>query len=77
MYRRNSNNQYARAFYVKYCKILNKVRKEAKKQHNIRLRAKSNDKIKMTWNMTKNVNGKINLPEQSPFPLIKGFRNSC
>jgi len=33
-----------KAFYIKYCKNLNKVIKEAKKRHYSRLKAKSDNK---------------------------------
>jgi hypothetical protein len=48
---RNSNDPNTRAFYIKYCKILNNVIKEAKKQHYSRLIAKQDNKIKTTWNL--------------------------
>jgi hypothetical protein len=50
IYSRNSNDPNARAFYIKYRKILNNVIKVAKKQHYSRLRAKSDDN-KKTWNI--------------------------
>jgi hypothetical protein len=43
---RDSNDGIIKAFYIKYCKILNKVTQEAKKQHYNRLIAKSDDKRK-------------------------------
>jgi hypothetical protein len=45
-----STGMRTRAFYVKYRKILNKIMKEAKKQHCDRLTAKANSggKIKTT-----------------------------
>jgi hypothetical protein len=46
MHSRNSIDPHTKAFLVKYCKILNKVIKEAKKQHYSRLTAKSDNKIK-------------------------------
>jgi hypothetical protein len=42
----SSNDPHTRAFYVMYCKILNKVIKETKEQHYSRLKAKSYNKIK-------------------------------
>jgi hypothetical protein len=42
---RDNNDAVIKVFYIKYCKILNKVIQEAKKQHYNRLIAKSN-KIK-------------------------------
>jgi trehalose/maltose hydrolase-like predicted phosphorylase len=48
-----SNDPNTRAFYIKYCKILNNVIKEAKKQHYSRLIAKSHTNIKTTWNIVK------------------------
>jgi hypothetical protein len=41
IYSRNSNDPIQELFYIKYCKILNNVIKEAKKQHYSRLIAKS------------------------------------
>jgi hypothetical protein len=52
MYSRDSNVPNSRAFYIKYCKTLNNVTKEAKKQHNSTLTAKSNNK-KTTQNRIK------------------------
>jgi hypothetical protein len=70
IYSRNSNDPNARAFYIKYCKILNNVIKEAKKQHYCRLMAKSDNKIKTTRNIVKRETGKIHLAEQMPSLLI-------
>jgi hypothetical protein len=70
IYGRNSNDPNTRAFYIKYCKILNNVIKEAKKQHYCRLIAKSDNKIKTTWNIVKRETGKIHLAEQMPSLLI-------
>jgi hypothetical protein len=50
---RNSNDPNTRAFYIKYYKILNNVIKEAKMEHYSRLIAKSDNKIKTTWNITR------------------------
>jgi hypothetical protein len=33
MHSRNSSDPYTKAFYVKYCEVLNKVIKGAKKEH--------------------------------------------
>jgi hypothetical protein len=49
----HSNDAVIKAFYIKYCKILNKVIEEAKKQHYNRLTAKSDNKIKTAWNIKK------------------------
>jgi len=49
--------------YIKYCKTLRKVIKEAKKQHYSRLTAKSNNKI-TTWNIIKKETGKIHSVQQ-------------
>jgi hypothetical protein len=51
---------------MKYCKILNNVIKEAKKQNYIRFVAKSDNKIKTTWNAVKRETGKVHLAEQIP-----------
>jgi hypothetical protein len=45
-YSTNCNDPNTRVFFIKYCKILNNVIKEAKKQHYSRLIAKSDNKIK-------------------------------
>jgi ribosomal protein L33 len=50
---RNSNGAVIKAFYIKYCKILNKVIQEATKQHCNSLIAKSDKKVKTTWNVMK------------------------
>jgi hypothetical protein len=42
-----------REFYIKYCTILSRVIKEAKRQHCCRLIAKSDNQIKITWNIIK------------------------
>jgi hypothetical protein len=61
---------YISIYYVHtYCKILNSVIKEAKKQHYSRLIAKSDNKIKTTWNIIKMKTGKMHLSEQMPFLL--------
>jgi hypothetical protein len=59
-----------RAFYIKYCEILNNFIKEAKKQHYSRLIAKSDNKIKTTWNIIQRETGKINFTEQMPEQLL-------
>jgi hypothetical protein len=46
-------NACAKAQYIKYCKILRKLIKEAKKQHYIRLTKKYNNKINTTLNTIK------------------------
>jgi hypothetical protein len=53
IYSRNSNDPNTKAYYSKYCKILNNIIKETKKQHYIRLIAKSDNKIQTIWNMVK------------------------
>jgi hypothetical protein len=63
IYSRSSNNPHMRAYYIKYCKILNRVIIEAKRQHYCRLIEKS-DKIKTTWNMIKHETGKLHWTEQ-------------
>jgi hypothetical protein len=59
MYSRNSNDPNIRAFYIKYCKIMNNVIKEVIKQHYSRLITKSDNKIKTTWNIVKGRQEKI------------------
>jgi hypothetical protein len=66
IYSRKNNDPNTRAFYIKYCKILNNVIKEAKKQHYSRLIAKSDNKIKTAWNIIRRKTGKIHLTENMP-----------
>jgi len=60
---KDSKDPKAKAHYIKYCKILSKFIKEAKKQHCSRLIAKSNNKIKTTWNIIKKEIGKVHSVE--------------
>jgi hypothetical protein len=53
-----------RAYYIKYCKILSSVIKEAKKQYYCQLLAKLNNQIKTTWNIIKNETGRVHQTEQ-------------
>jgi hypothetical protein len=69
-YSRDNYDAVIKAFYNKYCKILNKVIQEAKKQHYNRLIDISNNKIKTTWNIIKQETGKIHITEQMPSLLI-------
>jgi regulatory protein YycH of two-component signal transduction system YycFG len=57
---RRSNNPHMRAHYNKYCKILSKVIKEAKRQHFCRLIEKADNKIKPAWNIIKQESGNCN-----------------
>jgi hypothetical protein len=61
IYNRDSNDAEVKAFYIKYCKILNKVTQQAKRQHCNRLIAKPDNKIKATWNIKKQETGKIHV----------------
>jgi hypothetical protein len=53
-----------------YCKILNRIIKEAKRQPYCRLIAKSDNQIKTIWNILKYETGKLHLAEQIPSLLI-------
>jgi ribosomal protein L33 len=53
VFTKNSNDPKAKAHYIKYCDIQRKVTNGAKKQHYSSLIAKSNDKIRTTWNIIK------------------------
>jgi hypothetical protein len=53
---KSSNNPHMWAFYIKYCTILSRVIEEAKRQHYCRLIAKSDNQIKITWNIIKQEN---------------------
>jgi hypothetical protein len=76
IYSRNSYDPTIKAFYIKYCKILNKVIKEAKKQHYSRLVTKSDNKIQTTWNIIEKETGKIYLIEQM-LSLLINTRKKC
>jgi len=67
---KNSNDPKAKAHYIKYCTVLRKVRKEAKKQHYSRLGGKSHDKIKATRNTIKKERVKVHSVEQVPILLV-------
>jgi hypothetical protein len=61
-----------RAYYNKYCKILSRVIKEAKRQqHYCKLIEKSDNKIKTSWDIIKYESGKLHLTEHTPSVLIK------
>jgi hypothetical protein len=67
---RDSNDGVIKTFYIKHCKILNKVIQRAKQQHYNRLIAKYDNKIKTTWNIIKQDTWKIHAREQMPSLLI-------
>jgi hypothetical protein len=67
---RDNNDAVVKAFYIKYCKILNKVIQQAKRQHYNRLIAKSDNQVKTRWNIIKQGTGKIHVTEQMPSLLI-------
>jgi hypothetical protein len=67
---RDSNDAITKAFYIKYCKILNEVIQQAKIQHYNRLQGKSYNKIKTTRNIIKQETGKIHVTEHMPSLLI-------
>ena len=75
---KNSNDPRAKAHYVKYCGILKKAIKEAKKKKQFydRLIAKSDNKIKTTWNIIKNETGRMHPIEQGPSSLLNTGRNT-
>jgi hypothetical protein len=60
------------AYYNKYCKILSRVIKQAKRQHYRRCIPKSDNQIKITWNIIKHETEKLHLTEQIPSLLMKG-----
>ena len=53
----------SKALYIKYCKILRKVIKYAKKQHCGSLMRKANNKIKTTFNIIKKETGNMHSVE--------------
>jgi len=66
----NSNDPKARAHYIKYCKILIKITQEAKKQNYNRFITKSNNNIKITWEILKKETGRVHSVEQVPTLLV-------
>jgi hypothetical protein len=66
----DSNDAVIKPFYIKYCKILNNIIHEAKKQDCNRFIAKSGNKMKTTWNLIKQETGKIHVTEQKLSLLI-------
>jgi hypothetical protein len=67
---RNSNCPKLKAIYTKYCKILNKVTKEAKRQHYGRLVTKSYNKIKAMRNIVEKERGRAHSTEQMSSLLV-------
>ena len=63
---KNSNDPKAKVHFIKYCKIVRNVIKEAKKKHYIRRIAKSNNRIKTTWNNIKKETRKVHSLELVP-----------
>jgi hypothetical protein len=55
---------------MKYRRILRKVINEAIKQQYSRCRAKSNNKLKIKWNIMKKETGKVHSVEQVPTLLV-------
>jgi hypothetical protein len=53
-----------RAFYIKYFKILNRVIKEAKRQHYCRLTEKLDRQIETTWNIINHETGKLQVDSE-------------
>jgi len=68
VFTKNSNDPKAK--YIKYCEILRKAIKEAKKQHYSRLIIKSNNKINTTWNITKKETGNVRSVKHVPTLLV-------
>ena len=58
---RNSNNLALKQYYKKYCKILGKVIKEAKRMTISKRISKSNNKSKTTWNIINDLLGETSL----------------
>jgi hypothetical protein len=51
VFTKNRDDPKAKANYIKYCEILRRVINNAKKQHYSRLKSKSDNIIKTTWNI--------------------------
>jgi hypothetical protein len=59
-----------KVFGIKYCKFVSNFIQEVKRLHYYRLIAKSDSKIKATWNIIKQDRGKMLVIEQMPSLLI-------
>jgi hypothetical protein len=71
-----SNNPQMRTQFNKYCKILSRVIKEAKRQHYCRLIDKADNKVKTAWNIMKHESGKLKRMEQTLRVLINNEKLS-
>jgi len=67
---KNDNDPKAKAHCIKYCKIIIKVIKEAKKLHYCRLIAKSNNKIKRNMEHYKEIDRKSTFNGNFPTLLV-------
>jgi hypothetical protein len=70
IYSARSNNPLIKAYYNKYCKVLSRVIKEAKRQYYSRSIEKSHNKIKTIWNIIKCETSKCHQTEQISSVLI-------
>jgi hypothetical protein len=68
IYSKDSSDSIIKAFSIKYCKTLNKVIKEIKNNITVDM-AKSENKMKTTWNIIKLETGKIHLSIRCPLFL--------
>ena len=66
---RDKKNPNLRNYYKKYCRILTKVIKTAKKLHYNKLIINSNNKVKTMWNTVKTETQKINKDEIPPLKV--------
>jgi hypothetical protein len=70
---RTATIQLQTLYYIKLSKVVGKCIKEAKKQHNTGLIARSNNKIKTKLNIMKKQTGKVDFfLEQGPTLLVNG-----
>ena len=66
----NNNKPKAKAYYIKYCKILRNLTIKPKKQHYGRFTAKSNHTTKTTWSSIQKETRKVHSVEQLPTLLV-------
>jgi len=67
---KNTNDPKARAHYIKYWKIPTKIIQEATKQNYSRFVTKSNNNIKITWEIIKKETGKVHSVKEVPTLLV-------
>jgi hypothetical protein len=72
IFSRNSNNYLIKVYYKRYCNILRKVIREARKKYYNHLISSSDNKIKTTWKIIGTESGKNITNEHLPHNFIAG-----